>query len=110
VLNGWVRNVVFDSLNCVARFDTCMNVVAVNNRLIGKQVRDVDPHVPCVSHCPFPFGPLATRPPPCHVTHCGSMNMQGHAGFLSLRSYGNLFRDNTDQVDVGQFHGPGVQV
>jgi hypothetical protein len=49
VLNGWVRNVVFDSLNCVARFDTCMNVVAVNNRLMGKQVRGADPHVPCIA-------------------------------------------------------------
>jgi hypothetical protein len=34
-----VRNVVFDSLNSVARFDQCMNVVAVNNKISGKQVR-----------------------------------------------------------------------
>lgn len=54
----------------IARFDTCYNTVAINNRLIGKQ---------------------------------------GHSGFLSLRGYGNLFRDNTDSIDIGQFHGPGVQ-
>jgi hypothetical protein len=48
-----VRNVVFDSITSVLKFDTCLQATAVNNIIDGKA---------------------------------------GHASFLSLRSYGTMFR------------------